>query len=286
MSALRLLLFAALIATGCNAPRGPDLPPGRAAALETGQVGEVDLSRFFGEINGTFVILDQQTGQVLRHDASRARTRFLPASTFKIPNTLVALETGVASGPEFTLRWDSTVATRQDWWPASWSRESHTLRSALPASVVWFYQEIARRIGPDRMAEHLSHFGYSNHDIGGGIDRFWLTGGLRISADEQVEFLRRFYLGHLEVNQSSTRIVKELLLLEETPAHRLSGKTGWADLGESAPVSIGWFVGFLERGDDVHFFAMNVDIRENRDAAARITITKEILRELGLLEES
>lgn len=281
----RLLVLAAIFATGCT-PRESEILPDRSAAVETAQVVEADLSRFFGEIQGTFVILDQQTGRVLRHNARRAQTRFLPASTFKIPNTLIALETGVATGPDFTLRWDSTIAPKQEWWPAAWSEDSHSLQTALPNSVVWFYQELARRIGPDRMTRYLDRFGYGNGDIGGGIDRFWLTGALRISAEEQLEFLRRFYFGQLEVDPRSTQIVRELLLLAETPTYRLSGKTGWADPGGAEPESIGWLIGYVERGADVHFFAMNIDIRENRDAAARMTITKEILQALGLIEES
>jgi beta-lactamase class D len=280
-----ILLVAASFAAGCTA-REPEILPDRADAVEIAPVEEPDLSRFFGEIEGTIVILDQQTGRVLRHNARRAGTRFLPASTFKIPNTLIALETGVATGPDFTVRRDSTLAPKEDWWPSTWAMDSHTLRTALPNSVVWYYQELARRIGPDRMTAYLDQFDYGNGAIGGGIDRFWLTGELRISAEEQVEFLRRFYLGQLEVDPRSSEIVRELLLLEETPTYRLSGKTGWANLGGSSPESIGWLVGYVERGDDVHFFAMNIDIRENRDAAARLTITKAILQALGLIEQS
>ncbi len=242
-----------------------------------------DLAPFFGEIRGAFVLLDAQTGRVVRHDPERARTRFVPASTFKIPNTLIALESGVADGPDFALAWDSTVAPRQSYWPGVWARD-HTLRSALPASVVWFYQELARRTGPERMREFLHRFDYGNGDISGGIDSFWLTGGLRISPEEQVEFLRRFYFGELGASERSTRIVKELLVLEETPTYRLSGKTGWAGLGEPGEPQVGWLAGYLERGDDVYLFATNVEIRTNADAAARLTITKAILRELGLME--
>lgn len=240
-----------------------------------------DLQRHFttAGIEGTFVLLDAQTGRILRSDPERARTRFLPASTFKIPNTLIALETGVASGPEFALSWNSKVAPRETWWPESWARD-HTLRTALPASVVWFYQEIARRIGPDRMQSWLKRFDYGNQDISGGIDRFWLDGGLRISPDEQVDFLRRFYFGKLPVSERSTRIVKDLLVLEETPGWRLSGKTGWA--GTVRP-QIGWLVGYLERGKDVYVFATNIEIKKDEDRTARLAITKAILGDLGLI---
>jgi beta-lactamase class D len=244
--------------------------------------GGPDLQRHFSAagLKGTFVLLDAQTGRRLRSDPERARTRFLPASTFKIPNTLIALETGVAPGPDFALSWDAKAAPREAWWPESWARD-HTLQTALPASVVWFYQEIARRIGLDRMQSWLNRLDYGNRDISGGIDQFWLRGGLRISPDEQVDFLRRFYSGKLPVSERSTRIVKDLLVLEETPAWRLSGKTGWA--GNVQP-QIGWLVGYLERGKDVYFFATNIEIRKDEDRNARLAVTKAILRDLGLME--
>lgn len=235
-------------------------------------------------VEGTFVLLDAQTGHTVVHNPERARTRFLPASTFKVPNSLIALETEVASGPEFALAWDNTVAPRQEWWPAEWAQD-HTLRTALANSVVWYYQELARRIGPERMQEYLDQFAYGNRDISGGIDQFWLTGGLEISPEEQVDFLRRFHFGELGVSERSTQTVKDLLVLEETSTYRLSGKTGWVGLGESSTPQIGWLIGYLERDGNVHFFATNIDIEEDADAEARLTITKDILRDLGLIEE-
>lgn len=257
--------------------------PGCARSTPDGFAIEYrDLTRHFGEIEGAFVLLDGQGRRLVVHDSARAWTRYLPASTFKIPSTLIALETGVASDPDFALPWDSVAAPRQGWWPGSWARDQ-TLRTAFPASVVWYYQELARRIGPERMRDHLARFDYGNEDISGGIDQFWLTGGLEISPVEQVEFLRRFYFGELGVSERSTGLVKESLVLEETPTYRLSGKSGWAGLGEPGARQIGWLVGYLERGDDVYFFATNIELRSGADAAARLRITKEILLESGVL---
>lgn len=274
-----LLLSLAVVFAACfYASSSTDPGAARAASAPAEQP---DLARHFGDLNGTFVFFDPQTNRTIRHNAERARTRYLPASTYKIPNTLIALETGAASGADFALRWDGNVAPRQSWWPAVWA-ENHTLASALRNSVVWFYQELARRIGARRMQSYVDRFQYGNRDLSGGIDQFWLTGGLRISADEQVEFLRRFYGGHLGVSQRSTAIVKDLLPLEENAQYRLSGKTGWVGLGESAP-QIGWLVGYVDRGTNVYFFAMNIDIREDRDVAARMSITKGVLRELRVI---
>ncbi len=243
-----------------------------------------DMDQLFkdADVEGTFVLLDAQTGRTLRHNPARAQTRYIPASTYKIPNSLIALETGVASGPDFTLAWNSTAVPRQPWWPAVWAGD-HALRTALPNSVVWYYKELARRIGPDRMQAYLDKFEYGNRDISGGIDQFWLTGGLRISAEEQVDFLRRFYFGKLGASERATQIVKDAIVLEQTPQYRLSGKTGWVGFGDPSSTQVGWLVGFLERDGEVHFFAINIDIKKNDDAAARLRITKAVLRHLALI---
>jgi beta-lactamase class D len=275
-----LLVLAAACAP--SAPPEPPPPPPPAPEAPAAASGP-DLAHHFGGRRGTFVLLDVRAGTTVRHDPERARTRFLPASTFKIPNTLIALETGVADGPDFALAWDSVRAPREGWWPESWARD-HTLRTALPASVVWFYQEIARRIGEERMRERLAALRYGNAEVSGGVDRFWLTGGLRISADEQVEFLRRFHAVELGASPRATALVKELLVLEEAPSYRLSGKTGWAGLGGTGEPDVGWLVGYVERGDALWVYALNIEIRENADAAARMTITRAILNQLGVLD--
>lgn len=281
--ALSLLAACALLAGCSTAHPAEGVRAATPRAEHRVATERPDFSRFFGGVEGTFVLLDGQTGQITWFNPERARTRYLPASTYKIPNTLIALETGVASGADFRLTRDSTVAPRQDWWPAAWAQD-HTLTTALSNSVVWYYQELARRIGRERMQAYVNQFQYGNRDISGGIDRFWLTGGLRISPEEQVEFLRRFYRGELGVSDRSTRIARESLVLEATPDHRLSGKTGWAGLGEQNAPDIGWLVGYLERGDQVYFFATNIDIRRSEDANARLPITKAIIGELGLLK--
>lgn len=268
---------------GCAAP-GASNPVGAgsaapAAAYDTA----IDFARHFGDLHGTFVLLHGATGARQVHDPVRARTGHLPASTFKIPNTLIALETGVAPAPDVVVAWDSVAEPRQAWWPAAWAGDQ-TLRSAFAGSVVWFYQRLARQVGAGRMQAYLDRFRYGNRRIGGGIDQFWLSGDLRITAEEQVDFLRRFHEGRLDVSPAATAVARTLFVLEEGPGWKLSGKSGWAGFGEAATPQLGWLVGYLERGGDVHYFAMNIDIREPSDAAARMRITRGILQDLGLLD--
>lgn len=157
-----------------------------------GAVYEVELPRFFEGIDSndaTFVVLEGQGEKnSTKYNAARAGQRFIPASTFKIPNTIIALELGIADNKDFTLPYDSLAPRGEGFWSSVWSQD-HTLQSAINHSVYWYYQELARRAGEEQMRSFLEKFDYGNRNMDGGVDRFWLHGGLRISPDEQVRFL-------------------------------------------------------------------------------------------------
>ena len=139
---------------------------------------------------GTFVGYKVDDYLVIASDKNRSGEAKLPASTFKIPNSMIALETGVVADPDKDVfKWDGVVRSIEAW------NKDHTLRSAIAASAVPVYQEIARRIGAERMQKYVDLFDYGNRDIGGGIDQFWLTGNLRIDPVQQVDFVDRLRRG-------------------------------------------------------------------------------------------
>lgn len=206
---------------------------------------------------GAFV-LRWPDGRLWRHDPQRAAERFSPCSSFKIPNALIGLDSGVLPGPDFVLPWDGQ--TRR--WPG-WDQDQD-LRGAIHYSVVWYFQELARRVGAERMQVYLSRLDYGNRDISGGIDRFWLGSSLMISADEQVDFLTRLYQEQLPLSQVSQRQVKQMLVLAERDGAVLSGKTG--SRLQAGHGTLGWFVGWLERGGQVYVFASRVEADATREA--------------------
>lgn len=157
----------------------------------------------------------------------------------------------------------------------AWNRD-HDLRSAFKVSAVWFYQELARRIGRERMQRHIDAVGYGNKDLDGGIDMFWLTGDLRITPKEQIDFLVRLHRNDLPFSQRTLDIVKDIMIFENAGEHVLRGKTGQAG-------KVGWFVGYIERDGNVYFFANSMDILRPEDREARIQITRNILRDLDLI---
>ena len=237
----------------------------------------LDLSEFFGGREGCFVLYDAQADSCARYNPKGCAERFTPCSTFKIANSLIALQTGVASGPEFSLKWDRVMRPIAPW------NSDHTLRSAFSNSVVWFYQEIARRIGPERMADYVRHLDYGNRDTSGGITNFWLESTLRISADEQVAFVRRLWAESLPVSKDAQRITRELMELSRSDDGRVfCGKTGTAGDPKAGIARLGWFVGCVTQGERRVFFATR--ITGERDASGReaCKITEAILKRLQI----
>jgi beta-lactamase class D len=244
-----------------------------------------DLSRFFKGVNGAFVVYDLKNNHYVRYNERRCRERFSPKSTFKIPNSLIGLETGVIRDAEFVIQWNREKYPPQ----ANWNQEpfvhwgkDQTLRSAIKHSVLWYYRELALSVGSDKMKKYVTAFDYGNKDVSGRVDNFWLNNVLKISADEQVEFLKAFYTGRLPVSKRSTEIVKDILVFEKAPTYQLSAKTGGGPVDEG--IYLGWFVGYLESNGNVYFFATNIEgasyvaIRDRR-----IELTKQILKALGYL---
>jgi len=212
-----------------------------------------DLGAFFPGFRSTLVVRDVGAGRTLRHDPARGAVRTSPCSTFKIPSSLIGLETGVIPDASFVLSWDGVRRPREEW------NHDQDLRSAMKHSVVWYYQELARRVGPERMQKWVSAFHYGNEDVSGGIDRFWLGSTLLISPDEQVDFLARLHAGSLPLSPRSVAIVKEILLQDAPgPGIAYRGKTGSCqDPGAQQPH--GWWVGSVEKEGSLFLFAARIE---------------------------
>lgn len=147
-------------------------------------------------VRGTFVLFQPQEERYLVFNEARGRVRLLPASTFKIANALIGLETGAIADERAVFRWDRKPKPR-----ASWERD-HTLDSGMRESVVWMFQEVARRVGKTAMREWLQRLEYGNAGIAGGIDLFWLQGALRVSApNPKTHFDARFAIGRAILDQ-------------------------------------------------------------------------------------
>jgi len=146
------------------------------------------------------------------------------------------------------------------------------LRDAIRVSNVPVYQELARRTGLKTMREHVENLSYGNKEIGTVVDNFWLVGPLKINAIEQAQFLAKLAQTSLSYPKDLQTQVKDIVLLESTDTWRLYGKTGWADVDKPG---IGWWVGWVEKGDRIYSFALNVDVYGDEEVKKRIPIGRE-----------
>jgi beta-lactamase class D len=230
------------------------------------------------QVEGSFVLFDPQENIYSFFNKSQFDRQFSPASTFKICNSLIGLETGVITDEYFVIPWDSIPRQNPGW------NTDQNLSEAFRNSTVWYYQELARRVGGERMKLWLDKTGYGNADTTGGIDRFWLAGGLKISPRQQIDFLRRLHDNDLPFSQRSMDITKKIMIEVQTPDDTLRAKTGATMDGDR---TLGWYVGWLETKGKVYYFA-NCIQSGNEDFSTILTARKEIafqiLKDMNLMK--
>lgn len=231
--------------------------------------------------NCTFV-LESETIQSQTINQQRATTAFTPYSTFKIVNALIGLEQGVIKNTKQTLTFDKSKYVPQPWWPPVWKLPRYDLKSAFKYSMVSVFRQLAVDIGQTEMAAQVKHLGYGNADISSGLDNFWLGGSLQISALEQVQFLKKIYHNKLNLKPSSLAALKEIMLVEETADYKVYAKTGAGKLKDKS--MLGWYVGFVENKQGVHFFASNLTAPSYAQVKKqRVDMVMQHLRKLSVL---
>jgi beta-lactamase class D len=219
-------------------------------------------------VEGSVLIFDPQKQWYYSNDFKWAETGKLPASTFKIPNSIIALESGVVKDHTTLFKWKGEKRRL-----AVWEKDMN-FREAFHLSCVPCYQEIARKIGSKRMQAFLKKFEYGNMVVDSNtIDVFWLEGDSKISQFQQIDFLKRFYDSKLPISPRTEKIMKELMVIDSTVSYTISGKTGWSIRNGN---NNGWFVGYIEKGPSVWFFATNVEAREKFNMEMFPMIRKEI----------
>lgn len=249
------------------------LIPALAAAGQWQQHAGIAALFAQADVRGTFVVA-MPDGTLLGHDESRARTRFVPASSFKIANALIGLARNTVRDVDEVLPWGGKPQPFPQW------ERDMSLREAFPMSNVPVFQELARRTGPETYRKDLARLDYGNAKVGQRVDRFWLDGPLAISAVEQVDFLSRLATGALPYPPGAQRSVRVIARMESEPGGALYGKTGW----QNAPdPGVGWWVGWVECGQRIHAFALNIDMRSAEDAALRQLLGRESLALAGVL---
>jgi len=267
-------LVAAAALSGC----GPAPAPATAATEPSG-------TRAIAARSSCFLLYEMGQGEVHRGPAQACATRVSPASTFKIPHALAALDAGVVAGADTLFPYDGHTVPFEAW------RRDQTLATAMRYSVVWYFQHIATLLGPERERAYLERFDYGNEDSSSGLTTFWLDGSLRISPEEEERFLVRLYDGKLPVKAEAVRTLRQILT---QPAGAVVNALGehpfdapWPE-GTVVEAKTGrgdhevWLVGHVERAGRAWVFVTSIQ-GDGLESAAAIDLAAASLRGEGVL---
>ena len=244
-------------------------------------IERADLKKFFDkyELDGSILIYDQNKNIYEGYNLERCNQSFVPASTFKIASTLIALESGAVS-MDSIFAWDGTKKLF-----ASWEKDM-TIKEAFKTSNLPLYKVIIKNIGVDVVRYYTQLFHYGRMDINSeNIDNFWLEGTSGITQYEQIYFLKKLYNLELPIKEENMKLVKDFMINETGENYTLSGKTGWSTIHGDEHIL--WFVGYVESAQGVHYFATNFSVKGeidiNKVGPRRISLTKEVLQTLGII---
>jgi beta-lactamase class D len=253
-----------------------------------------DIFKKHGIDSACFELADNSHDQIFLYNLERCSRRFSPASTFKIMNSLIALESNIAPNENMIIQWDG-ITRKPDW------DKNLSMREAFKVSSVPYYQELARRIGAVEMQKWIDTVRYGNKRTGGALDQFWLNDTLQISPDEQVGFMKKLYFDKLPMSQRSQRIVRSMMLQEDSTNYKLYYKTG-TEFNPEDPKHLtkAWIVGFVERKEiqktvltkkvetnyRPYFFAMHIETADTnmKTLVVRKAILHDILKERQIID--
>ena len=246
---------------------------------------EADLRSIFSDhgVNGSIVILDLDSNQWTFNDWEDANKGTIPASTFKICNSLIALEEKAVT-PDEIIPWDGKEKTFKGNPVKSWNADAN-LESAFKNSTIWYFVELSRRIKRSTYARYLKACDYGNRDLREKGKDFWNYGNMAITPWNQVEFLARLYRDELPFSKENMALVKSLMRMNDGDAYRLSGKSGW---GIKDGLDIGWLIGFLETDAGIYVYATRITADSAKVPSdfgkLRSTITLEAFRRLRIIQ--
>ena len=240
-----------------------------------------------GDVQCT-LIADAASGKTLYQDGT-CDQRFSPASTFKVPLSLIGYDAGILSD-EHTPTWDYKPefnAVKRDQKtvdPVIWERDS----------IIWYSREITRRLGGEKFSGYVSKLDYGNNDVSGnpgkddGLTRSWVNSSLKITPVEQVDFLRKLLARKLPVSAKAYDMTSAIIPTFKAGGWTVQGKTGSTRLANDTDKirdtrSLGWFVGWAKKdGQQIVFARLIVDTKRT-DVPKGWSTRSGFLKDLPLL---
>lgn len=244
------------------------------AACAIADAGELDEIFSSIPIEGSIVISNMDGSKKHIYNDSRAEEKYTVASTFKILNTLIAIQENIVPSGYHRFIWDGKKRGIQTW------NQDQNLESAFKVSCVWCYQDIARKVGHRKYKDYLQKYKYGELPENFAITEFWLDGTLGLNSHEQINFLKQVYTETPPFSRKSYKSLKEIMLVEKSSEYSIYAKSGWAPNVESP---VGWYIGYVESLGETWFFVTNLGVENLEHLHLRNEVTLEALKSIGAL---
>lgn len=237
-------------------------------------ISYVDLSAYFGEFEGSFVLYDLGNDAWSIHDVDYATLRVAPNSTYKIYAALFGLEEGVITPENTFIAWDGKNYPFDTW------NNDQILQSAMSNSVNWYFQSLNEQLGSPSVNKYIQQIKYGNENMSGNFSSFWMESSLKISPIEQVELLTKLQNNSFSFAPENINAVKDAIYLSSSDTGKFYGKTGTGRVnGQDVN---GWFIGYIETADNTFFFATNIGADSNATGGNATEITMSILSDMNI----
>ena len=237
-------------------------------------ISYVDLSTYFGEYEGSFVLYDLENDAWSIHDMEHATLRVAPNSTYKIYDALFGLEEGVITPENSFIAWNGETYPFEAW------NADQTLQSAMNSSVNWYFQTVDEQLGASDVYSYVQEIGYGNENMSGNFFSYWMESSLEISPIEQVELLTKLQNNSFGFAPENINAVKDAIYLSASDTGTLYGKTGTGRVnGQDVN---GWFIGYIETADNTYFFATNIGADSDATGGNATEITMSILSDMNI----
>lgn len=230
-----------------------------------------DLSTYYKGFDGSFVLLDVNKGEYTIYNKNKSEKRISPCSTYKVVDALIGLETGAIKDEKEIFKWDGSEYPYAEW------NQDQTLFSAIQYSVNWYFELVDKKIDRDSLNYYINNIAYGNKDVYSLQNNYWLQASLKISPIEQVQLLKKMNNYELPFSKKNIDIVKKSIKLIENEDTVLYGKTG-SGVENNNSVN-GWFVGFIENGNNAYIFASNIEATDGATGTKAKDIALKVLKE-------
>lgn len=239
-------------------------------------ISYVDLSAYFGEFDGSFVLYDLGNDAWSIHDIDYATRRVAPNSTYKIYAALFGLEEGVITSENTFIAWDGKNYPFDTW------NNDQILQSAMSNSVNWYFQSLNEQLGYPSVNKYIQQIKYGNENMSGDFSSYWMESSLKISPIEQVELLTKLQNNSFSFAPENINAVKDSICISSSDAGSFYGKTGTGRVnGQDVN---GWFIGYIETADNTYIFATNIGADSNATGGNATEITMSILSDMNIWE--